>query len=329
MQMKYSSIVAGLVIAMAVSVFTPESEAGVMIDRVVAVVNDDVITMSELQKEIAVRAQEIRSSQKGKERETELSRLNKDILNLMVERHLQLDFAKKRGISVSDEEVKAAIEDIKKKNGFDDEALLNALEAKNMTFGEYRKTMREEIIVNKLVYREVKSRLTVTESEIAAYYKENKSAFATPATIEAKHALVSFSDQASDDTKKEAAQISGEIIAKLKRGDDFKSVLDDYAKAVVPVSGSNLGKIKKGSLVAELEAAAFALKAGEVTSSIKMADGYHIIKVYETTDAQIKPLKEVSSEISRILFNSKSEEQYYKWLKELRANSFIEVKLGE
>lgn len=318
-------IMCGILMAVA----TIPAHAGVMIDRVVAVVNDDIITMSDLQKEVASRAQETLSGLKGKEREAAEKRLNREVLNLLVERHLQLDLAKKRGISAADDDVKSTVEDIKKRNNFDDAALIKALEAKNMTMDDYRKALKEEIIVNKLVHREVKSRITVTDSEVSEYYKVNKTSFSSNPSATVKHVLVAFAPETPEEIKSEARRIADEIAAKLRRGDDFSSVIGDYAKSQVPVSGSDLGTIKKGDLIPELDGPAFALKPGEVSDPFQLADGYHLIKVMERTDAQLKPLSEVKSEISKILFNQKSEEQYYKWLKELRSNAFVEIKLGE
>lgn len=317
-----------IVVAGAVATAVP-AQAGIMIDRVVAVVNDDIVTMSDLQKEVAARAQEILGSLQGKELEAAKKRVSRDILNLLVERHLQLGLAKRRGVGVSDDEVTNAIEDVKKKNDFDDEALAKALEAKGMTLADYRKTLREEIIVNKLVYREVKSRITVTDSEIAEYYKANKSSFSSDPSVTVKHVLVSCPPEASEEIKNEARRIAGEIIAKLKRGDDFSSVIGDYAGSRLPVSGNDLGTVKKGDLIPELDAPAFSLKVGEVSDLVQMADGYHVIKIMDRSESKVKPLDEVKGQVGKLLFNQKSEEQYYKWLKELRTNAFVEIKLGE
>ncbi|MDH4099154.1 MAG: SurA N-terminal domain-containing protein [Nitrospirota bacterium] len=320
--------ISGILVVLGMVAAVP-AQAGIMIDRVVAVVNDDVVTMSDLQKEVAARAQETLESFQGKELEAAKKRVNRDILNLLVERHLQLDLAKRRGVGVSDDEVASAIEDVKKKNEFDDDALAKALEAKGMTLNDYRKTLREEITVNKLVYREVKSRITVTDSEITEHYKANKESFSSDPTVTVKHVLVSCAPEASAEIKNEAKRIAGEVMAKLRRGDDFASVIGDYAGSRLPVSGNDLGTVKRGDLIQELDTPAFALKVGEVSEPVQMADGYHVIKIIDRSEAKVKPLDEVKAQIGKHLFNQKSEEQYYKWLKELRTNAFVEIKLGE
>jgi parvulin-like peptidyl-prolyl isomerase len=301
------------------------------IDRVVAVVNDDVITLSEL-KESAI----IVNPTSTKDID------ESEILQQMIEQKLLEQEAKKLGIKVTDAEIDASIEDVKKKYNLNDEQMTEVLKKQNMTPESFREQWKNQLLANKLLDSQLKNKIVITDDEIEDYYKKNyaeesadtdvASADAPAEEVKIAHILIS-SD--TPDAKKKA-----EEVAKLaKSGKDFGQLAKQYSDDTLSADkGGDLGYFKKGDLIPSLETAVDNTPVGGVTGPVESPAGYHIIKVLERKEPEKAKKKSGSSgtvaineakrkEITNILYKQKAEAQLKTWLQSLKDNAYIEIKL--
>jgi len=316
----------GMVIALSLMLIT-SSYGGVEIDRIIAIVNNEAITLSELEKIVSIESEErlkdIREDSKEKAKE----RLRKEILKELIERRLQLQRARRLGIGVSREEVKEAVEEIKRKNGLDDAGLLKALAKENITLKEYEDGLRDQLTIARLINQEVRSRVAITDKDIASYYEDNKRDFFTPEHIKVSHIFLKLSDRAGEKERDALKETLDKVLKRLRSGEDFGEVAKAYSEGPTASSGGGLGVFKRGEMAPELEEVAFSLKKAEISDPIWTRGGVHILRIEERYEAGYRPLEEVREEIRKILADRETERLYREWITGLLENSFIEIRI--
>lgn len=288
------------------SLFITASESSVIIDRIVAVVNGDIITISEVQKLNAVY-----SSQN----------IRRDALNDLIERRLILQEAKRLGIKTTDDELKDAIEDIKKKNNIDDAGFMSLLGKEGVTLEEYKANLKDQLTTGRIIETEVRSKIVVTDKDISDYYREHLKDFTLPEESRVRHIFLRID-------KNNPTAVRGvvmDIMKKLKEGADFADLAKVYSSDEASAkAGGDIGFLKKGQLSPELESVVFSLKSGEVSEPVFTENGIHIIKVEETKGNRQPSLSEVSDKIKEILLQKRYNKRYNEWIRGLRKKAFIE-----
>lgn len=293
--------------------------AAITIDKVVAVVNNEVITQSELEEVIQKPKKQIMENFSGEEQERLLSKLTRDILNKMIEKKLQLQVARQMNIAINKTEVDAALDDIKVKNAFpDDETFKRALASENMTLEQYKKELTEQLMIMRLVTKEVRSNVVISEEEIKRHYEEKKKDYTIPE--EARLRIIFFK---GDDSVKKAE----DVLSRIKGGADFADMAKKYSEDPTAKDGGDIGFVKKGHMLPAIENSAFSLKKGEVSSVIKADSGYYIIKIEDRKEPTYIPIEKVREEIEKSLYEQKANALYDEWLRDLRKNSHVEIKL--
>ncbi len=276
-------------------IFVGHSQAKI-IERVVARINDEIITLTELEKTY----RELKSAFLGEGRLPS----KRELLERMIENRLLLQEAKREGIKVSEGEVQENIERVKA--GFlSEKAFEMALEREGITIEDLEKRYREELMIKKLIDKEVKPEVEVTKKEIRDYYEKNKRRFRKEERVKMRHIL--FEDYSQ----------SLKAWNKIKSGVDFEEV----------AKRGHLGSFKRGQLDRKIEEAAFTLKEGEISQIVKTEAGYHIIKLEKKEEARLKKLSEVKEEIRNILSSQKMEQKIKEYLKKLKAKQEIEIQL--
>ncbi|MEK6681212.1 MAG: peptidylprolyl isomerase [Nitrospirota bacterium] len=297
------------------------SIAAITIDKIVAVVNNEVITQSELDEILQRPRREINEKFDGEEEQQLLNKLTRELLNRLIEKRLQLQVARQKNITVGKEDVEAALNDIKLKNAFiDDEAFKRALAQEGMTLEQYKKELEDQLTIMKLLTREVRANIVISEEEIKDYYKNNEKQYALP---EEAHLRIMLFKESDDAGMKKAA----DILSEIKNGANFADLAKKHSDDPTAKDGGDIGFIKKGQMFPELEKAAFSLKKNDVSDIIKTPSSYYIIKVEDRKEAAPIPLEKVRSDIEKALYEKKADFIYDQWLSDLRKNSYVEIKL--
>lgn len=292
-----------------------------IIDRIVAVVNDGVITLSELND--ATAGIEVMKGDDQEKRKKIIETKSK-VLDQLIEKKLVEQAANKAGISVSEKEIDNAIEDVKRQNNISHEELLRALAKNGLTVKGYREQLKEQIRQVKFINKQFRSNIKVADEDVYLYYKQNQDKFTGPVMHRLR--IISFPIAEPGKTK-EAEKKAKDILTMARKGEDFARLAREYSQGPNAQDGGDLGYLKAGEMDAAIENAAIGLKAGEVSDIIKTSTGFHIIQVVDRRKGEPRPIAEVDDEIRSVIFQRIIDERYKLWLEEMMKKAYIEVRL--
>lgn len=307
----------------------PALPAGaVRVNGVAAIVNDDIITTREVIRETQPAIAE--AQKKGFVDDKARQNLRKNVLERMVEKRLTDQKVKELGIKIGDDEVRQAVEDIKRQNNnMSQEQLVAALKNQGMTLDQYEVQIREQLERLRLVGLEVRSKVYVSAKEIQDYYESNQPKYAEEDSFRARHIFIKINEKSPPEEIKKAMTRALDILYEARSGKDFAELAklhsDDPA---AKKDGGDLGTFKKGEMLADLEQAILPLKPGEVGELVSTPSGLHIVKLEERTNGKVKPLDKVKPEIEDMLYRKKQDERFAQWLKDLRSKASVEIKEG-
>lgn len=312
-----------VIFSLLVLVFPFYAYPAVMLDRVIAVVNDDVVTWSELYKMMENEASEQLKSMSEEER-LKIFKANEPVfLEKLIDFRLQLQEAKRIGINVSQEELKEAIENIKSKYSMTDKMLEENLKKEGFSMEEYKKILSEQILVNQYLNRKIRNKIVVTDEEIKKYIDENKEALTQNETYKLRQ--IFFKRPSSDSDQKTIEDKAAQIIERIKNGEDFSKLAIEFSEDASGKQGGELGVINKNVLAREFIEAISKIKIGEVTQPFWTEKGLHIIKLdAKTSPSNPDEMKEI---IGKQLNEQKFFEKYKSLIKDLREKARIEVRL--
>jgi peptidyl-prolyl cis-trans isomerase SurA len=303
----------------------PSSGFAKMINAIAAIVNDEIITLYEVNREaeMAIREAEKKSTLDDAAR----SQIRSTVLDRLVEKKLVEQKIKELNIKVSEEEIRQSIEDVKKQNNMTQEALVSALANQGLSFDQYRVQLQEQLEKLKLVSMEVRAKIQVGESEMREYYEANRAKYTEDETFRARHIFFRINEKAPAEEIKRAMTTALMVLAEAKSGKDFIELAKSYSEdPAARKDGGALGPFKKGEMLPEMEQAIMSLKPGEVSELVYTSAGFHIIKLDERISGKLKPFESVKPEIEETLYRKKSEERFSQWAKEIRSKASIEIK---
>lgn len=293
-------------------VLPPTLSAAHLEDRIVAVVNSDLIMLSDVKRELEPEQARISQQHRGEELAQRLKMAEYMALTKMIERRLQLQEAKARGVDVSDQEVKQAVEQMKRQGEIID--VSDPLNTRNV---------RDQLTLLKVVDREVRSSVMVGDSEMKRYYQEHRDRFALPEEYTLSQILI---QPRSSDGTADALAKARRVMDELKRGEKFEDLALQYSDGPNASRGGRLGLVRQGELLPAIERAIVPLVPGGISDIIESSEGFHIIRVEEKQPKQFRPFEEVKFEIQGLVFQQKSEDVFQSWLVDLKNRAYIEIK---
>ena len=303
-----------------------EVPSGKVVNAIAAIVNDEIVTLHEVDREAQplIREAEKKSPVDAAVR----TQIRRAALEHLIEKRLLDQKIKELNIKVSDEEIKQAIDDVKKQNNMaSQEVLVSALASQGLTYEQYRSQLQEQIEKLKLVSMEVRAKIQVGETEMREYYEANRAKYTEEETFRARHIFFKVNEKAPADDIKRTMTTALMVLAEAKSGKDFAELATSYSEdPAARKDGGAMGTIKKGDMMPELEGALLAMKPGEVSELVYSTSGFHIIKLEERTTGKVKSFESVRAEIEETLYRKKSEERFNLWAKDMRAKASIEMK---
>ncbi len=302
------------------------SSSGAVVDRIVAVVNQEIITLSEVERMVSHLKKEIEGGDRleRRRRANELSRL---ALERLVEEKLIDQEAKRSGIKATPKEVDHAIEEIKRRNSATQEDLERALARDGWTLETFKKEIEKKIIRTKLVQWAVKVEPNVGENELREFYLKNIEQYRTEESYRPAHILFKIPKEA---TPEEIGQIRAKcqkVLSMIKAGEDFGELAILYSEDVSSKDRGDLGVFKRGELLPALEREALRLKVGEVSGIVRTDFGFHIIKLLDRKGVDPLPFEEVKEKVRQDYLEKEFEKGLKQFLSKLRERSTIEIKL--
>jgi len=299
-----------------------------IIDRVVAEVNGEIITLSQLNRELAGVEEQVLSRVRASERENALTEARQQLLAGIIDRLLVEQHAAKRGIQVGEREIDDAIARIISDNQLTMAELERDLERLNTSLADYRKELRAQILQSRLLSLEVRERVVIPESRIRQYYDEN---YVGRRQEEAFHILqMGFTWQTADPAgRAEARRRAQEAREEVLAGGDFRELARLYSDLPSARDGGDLGVLHRDELAGVMLEQIPTLSPGDISPLIETAAGYQFFMLLSDRGdlhAQ-RPYDEARDEIREKLYNQALEEQFTRWVHSLREDAYIRIML--
>ena len=295
------------------------------IERVVAVVNDEIILETEVEQMAATqyRGPDPESAE-GKKQWEELKR---KALDAMIDSKLVQQQASELKLSVTTEEVDRAVEQVKTQNKLDDATFRAALEQQGFTMEGYRKTLRKQILELKVVNTAVRSRVTVSDDEVKTYYHQNEKLVAGDRQSHLRQILIAVPDKASDADAAQKKRVATKVVELARNGTSFVELAKQYSDDDgTKSSGGDLGWVGKGVLVDALDDAMQAMEPNDVRGPIRTDRGWVILQMVERKSGDVKPYEEIKEQLRKQLYDQQVEKAQQSWLRELRKKAHVDVR---
>ncbi len=314
-------VVMGIALVPSFLVGTHSAFAAEVVERIVAVVNDELVTERDLELAMAPVVEHFRTLYTGNQFDENLKKARQDILNKVIEDKLILSEAKRKKITAQDAEIDEMIQEVRNKFP-SHEIFVKAMEAQGVTEAELRKRFHDQLMVQHLVDYEVQSRVAVSPGEVSVYYKEHEKEFTGKPQVRLQQILIRSSNGR---TLEEAKASAESLVEQLKKGSSFDELARSHSEAAEAKEGGQMGWVDKGQLLGRIDEEIFALGVGEITQPIESSLGYHIFKVMEKKDVETKPFSEVKDDIQSAIFRKKMTQRLQAWIAQLRANAYLSV----
>ena len=300
------------------------SQEVVVLDEIVAKVNQEIITLGDLQQSMdALRNEITQTAESPAALDQEFGKQKRELLKGIIEKKLMIQKANELElVGGIDLDVAAALEANRKDAGIPSlEMLDQLLREQGSSLGQYRENLKQRMIVERLIQQSVYSRVTLLTPEIEAYYREHIEKFTEPAEVELGEILFLTEGKNLAAVKKK----SEEILSRLGAGAFFEDMARQYSDGPTASRGGAIGEFTRNSMAAPIGNVAFQLAEGEISKVIETDYGLQIIKVLKKKPKKEMPLEEVRQQISRELYRVKVEPGVKDFLKKLREESYVYI----
>ncbi len=305
--------------------FTARAE---LVDRVAAVVNSDIITLSEVEARVGPEFSRLREERDPTRRGALRDELLKKGLDLLIGEKLMEAQVKELGIEVTDQEIDMGMEDVKRQNNITSEQFEGLLAQEGYTLSSYKAFMRKHLARMKLVNLKVRSKVKIAEEDLKAEYARWAHDEAQEYEVHARHLVVSVAAKATQDQVDAAYRKAVGLMNEAKQpGVDFAELAKAKSEGSSAADGGDLGFFKRGVMAADFERAAFSLEEGGISEPIRTKFGWHVLKVEEKRALAAPPLDEVRDQLRERMLRGQMEKYTEQYVQELRAAAVVDTKL--
>lgn len=295
--------------------------ASEVVEEIVAIVNDDIITLSQYKQYHDSVYQMLRSQLQGGQFEMQYNKIKEEILNNMIMELLLLQLARQKQINVS-EQVKMSIENIKKENNIEsDEQLRVELRRQGIDFGQFLKQLEDNILRQAVLFSEVDRSIVIDEADAVKYYKLHPDEFIEPEEYKLRAVYLTSEEISQEELEAKKKEIS----EKVQSGEDFQALAGQYSDSPMKENQGDLGHFKKGELDKALEQAVVKLNVGEIAPWVQAKNGWYLLKLEEKKESRLMSFDEAKKDIEEKLFSEKRNKKLEEFLKELKEKSYIKI----
>ena len=304
-----------------------------VIEEIIARVNNQIITRTEFQRSKEQLRQEAQQ-QDPTHAEKIVAEKDKDVLRDLIDQQLLLEKGKDLGIT-ADTEVIKRLDEMRKDMKLESmEDLEKAAQSQGISFEDFKQNLKNQIITQQVISKEVGSRMSISKEELQQFYDEHKSQMEQPEQIRLSELLVSTekkqSDPITDESKllTDAQKKAEDLLAQLRKGTSFEEIAKKNSDGPTAAQGGDLGYFKRGTLAKELEEKTFAMKPGDVSDVIRTKQGFVILKVVEHQQAGVPPLSQIEPKVQDAIYMHKLQPALRAYLQKLREDAYIDIKPG-
>ncbi len=307
--------------------------ADTIVEEIIARINNQIITRTEYLRSKDQLKQEAQQ-QDPSNADKIVAEKDKDVLRDLIDQQLLLEKGKDLGIT-ADTEVIKRLDEMRKEMKLDSmEELEKAAAGQGISFEDFKQNMKNQIITQQVISKEVGSRMSIGKEELQQFYDEHKSQMEQPEEIRLSELLISTDKKGKDATGDEAQQLAAaqvkadDVLAQIRKGAAFDDLAKKNSDGPTAAQGGDLGYFKRGTLDKGLEEKTFAMKPGEVSDVIRTKQGLVILKVTEHQQAGVPPLSEIEPKVQDAIYMQKLQPALRAYLQKLREQAYIDIKPG-
>lgn len=302
-----------------------------VVEEIIARVNNEIITRSELEKARAAAEEDARQECSGRcsdqQLRTAIEERQKNSLRDLIDQSLLVQRGKDMGINVEPEVIKQ-LDQIRQKNNLTSmDDLERAVTKQGLDWEDFKNNIRNGILTQRVIGSEVGSHIAIGKEEVSKYYEEHKKDFVHPEEVALREIEVSTEGKKDDELpalKKKAE----EALKRVKDGEDFTQIAKRYSDGATKNQGGYLGVYKRGELSKVLEDIVFKMKKNDLTDVLDTKQGYLILQVLEHYEEGQQPLNKVENQVTERLYSERMEPALREYLKTLREQSYVVIKPG-
>lgn len=293
-------------------------------NRVVAIVNEDVITLYELNHKIrqvtGLEPEEFRSQD-----ETAFLDARRKILDFLIDDKIAQKKIDELGIKVSPAEIDDAIEKMKRNNNLTHEDLLARLESQGISYETLRENLKDELERMQLINFEVKSKIIVREEAMRAYYDEHREQYITYETLHLAAIVLPVGNPSDKQERQRIESQIADIHRRLSAGEDFGELARRFSRGPGAKDGGDLGLFKTSQLNKALLEAVEGMQPGQISQPIETASGFQVIKLLDRRAGETKAYEDVKDAIYSELYREEINRRYMEWVKQLRDQAYTKI----
>lgn len=308
------------------SVMLPSAAHARVVEKIVALVGDDVILLSEVEDRAAPLLAEVAAIPNQGERDARSSSVRREVLDRLIDDQLLAQQATDLKLTVSNDEIDRAIGQIKRDYGLNDAQLEGELRKQGMSMAIYRMNTKKEILKYRVLNIAVGSKVNVGDSEVQSYYDRHMKS--SNVQLRASHIFLAIPENADNAAVVEREQLAKSLLARAQEGEDFAKLAREYSQdAGNRAEGGDLGFIGRDILPKPIEELLFSMKVGEVRGPVRADRGFHVMKLVDKRNKDAKPFAEVQDEIRMRLRQREMERQTKIYLSDLRKKVLVDIRL--
>jgi len=301
------------------------------VEEIIARVNNEIITRSELDKARVAAEEDAKQECQGKctpeQLRADIEDRQKNTLRDLIDQSLLVQRGKDMGVNVEPEVIKR-LDQLRQQNKIDSmEDLEKAVTAQGSNWEDFKNNIRNGILTQRVIGSEVGSHITIGKGEVEKYYNEHKKEFVRPEQVALREIEVSTEGK-KDEELPELKKKAETALKRVKDGEDFGEIAKRFSDSSTAKQGGFLGVYKRGELSKALEDLVFKMKKNELTDVMDTKQGYLVLQVLERYEAGEQPLAKVENEITDHLYSERMEPAMRNYLKTLREQSYVVIKPG-
>lgn len=314
----------GIVLFWGIGLMVPPAQAADLNNRVIAYVNNEIITTYEMNK----RMQEFTGyapEEMKRQDEKKYKQLFQQILDDLIDEKLSQMKIRELGIVVAEKQVEAAIENRIKDFGWTREDLLAELKKQGLTYEKYSANVRKEMEWGRVIEAEIRSKILIKEEKVRQYYQDHLSEFKVDDQVHLADIFLVRENPESEEKALKLKETIEEIQKNIAKGADFGELAKSYSQSPGAESGGELGSFKMSQLDPELQRVLEGLAEGEVGGPLVRPNGIQLVKLIKREMGKVKPFEGAHDAIYSLLYQEEVKTRYEVWIKELRENSYVKI----
>lgn len=300
-----------------------------MVDRVAAVVNNEIITLGEVMKRAGADLQRADQEATPENRAKMREQILRKVLEGMIDERLMDQELRESKVVIDDKQVDLGVQDVMHRYNFTPEQLAQAVANEGLTLAEYREQMRKQLGRFQLLREKVSKLVKVSDADVRSEYDRMARDEGKEVEVHVRQILVSVAENAPQAEVDRTLALAQSIAAEARQPlVDFAELAKKKSQGSSAADGGDLGFFKKGAMVASFEKVAFSLKVGEVSEPVRTSLGWHILKLEERRAIGLLPLAELKPQIEEKLRREQGERASRQYVNSLRQAAVVDIKLG-